>query len=580
MPQDRANASSSHIKVEAAEAVVHADGRIERKEPTVSSDDETSRSNLAASIILSNAVNEIFGKDEELESADERPSVKASYSRNLIYLAFGFVFAGFLWSIYSILSERDQDIGAVSREIVQYAKKVEDNVSGSPVEQMEQVANLVIKDNDWNSGRIKLFTKHWNDSEDVSRLKIKNQAWFQHFLYRLETEINNRKRIGLIKTANNATDRSLLIELGLALGLSKSVFQPAKTEKHLQIADLSNHISTKKSNSQPKKENGNLLEREIKIDENKALQVESNDKQPPQATALIDETPVSIVNSNQARKESAKLVSESPAITGQQISQVLDLYKVAYEKGDMQDIASLFGVDHPGSGKQIVAELKQNFETIFSNSARRQIDFNAINWRTQGDSVTVDSDYYASIELTENKGMQYTKGLARINLQRIGSKLYITNVESIGPTNKNTKAELRLASTGKGRLPAASKITPDELRRIVGRFIQAYEAGDAERISGLLAKNAKSNDKVNREGITKDYADLFKVSSHRQLLIQNMTWDNQGEIAKGTGDIEAFIYRGDEQLPYTMRGKIQIVTKKQNNGEIEITHLYHIERKK
>ena len=276
-----------------------------------------------------------------------------------------------------------------------------------------------------------------------------------------------------------------------------------------------------------------------------------------------------------SQEVSQKFATPEPSISDQDIKQVLEKYAVAYERGDMQQLSSLFGLDHIEAGQRIVAQLKRNFEIIFANSDKRSVNFNGVNWRAQGNKADVNSDYSAEIELKNNKGKQSVTANAKVEMELLNNQILITRFELLDRNVNVITPELNLDSIKEIKRPEGP--TPADLQDVVTRLIDAYESGDIKGLTRLFANNAQTNDQKGLAGIEKDYKELFASTNDRQMFIKGLQWSYDKNSAKGSGNLQAVVLSEVGGSVYTMTGKIQIVARRIGD-KVLITHLHHIER--
>jgi hypothetical protein len=195
----------------------------------------------------------------------------------------------------------------------------------------------------------------------------------------------------------------------------------------------------------------------------------------------------------------------------------------------------------------------------------------------------VTSPYRAVLELKNNKGTQNISADASIRIHSVGHSLRISSVHLVNSKVNVQTPDMLSASLNKKSITDqsrnAKRPTPAQLQYITTQLITAYEAGDINKFSSLFAEDVKSNDRLDRAGLMKDYQQLFNTSSDRQMFIQNMHWQNEPIGAKGTGDLQVMVLSENGSDVYSMEGKIEIVAQRRNN-KVLITHLYHIERQK
>jgi hypothetical protein len=286
-------------------------------------------------------------------------------------------------------------------------------------------------------------------------------------------------------------------------------------------------------------------------------------------------------NKNEQREAGNRQQLTSNIFTEKNISALLHQYKEAYEQGNLKTLLALFGTDH--LTKQRIDNLRTKFQPVFANTAKRSISFKNITWRSNEEVAIVTSPYRAVLELKNNKGTQNISADASIRIHSVGHSLRISSVHLVNSKVNVQTPDMLSASLNKKSITDqsrnAKRPTPAQLQYITTQLITAYEAGDINKFSSLFAEDVKSNDRLDRAGLMKDYQQLFNTSSDRQMFIQNMHWQNEPIGAKGTGDLQVMVLSENGSDVYSMEGKIEIVAQRRNN-KVLITHLYHIERQK
>lgn len=556
----------------ASEAVVSEDGRVQRKihnyETVIG---ETPDDPL---YISTGAVNDNNGNISNSVTIAGKRIAKITLLRYAMYSTVVIVLFGFAWSLLALVSPSRQPL---SRDSSPVASSSSDTRSSSEL-QLERVANLIIRDGDWNKTRIEIFLKEWNDSSQDAKDNFKTKAWFQHFSYRLNYKFRKERKIGTFANNNSTSEINPVLTLALALGIADPNINYAELDaQEIQISKIAEQVSSELAKlEQAKLTDESLGEKQQTRESDVALnnilmsklgvdslqtdsQVPTDDKKPVERAMLQNEG------------------TSYPSISDQDIRQVLHKYTVAYERGDMQELSNLFGLDNFEEGGEIVAKLKNNFEFIFANSDKRSVSFKGVNWRTQGNKAEVNSDYIADIALKNNKGKQSVTASAKVEMELLNEQLQIVRFELLDRNVNVITPEINLASVTKTKKPEAP--TAAELQDVITRFVGAYENGDINSLKSLFAKDAKTNDQTGLAGIEKDYKELFTSSNDRQMFIQGMQWSHDKNYAKGTGDLQAIVLYESGGSVYTMRGKIQIVAQRIDD-KVLITHLYHIERSK
>jgi len=546
----------------ASEAIVTEDGRVERRinnYETVIGNKEKE-----ALYIPAGAVNDNYGNLNNYVTIVGRRVAKITLLRYTMYSTAFFVILGFSWSLLAILTPSTQSL---IQDTALDAAALDERTASEL--QLERIANLIIRDGNWTDTRIALFLREWNRSTSDAREIFKTKAWYQHFSYRLNNKFRQEQEIGAFVDQDNMSSTHPIMKLALALGIADpQINYVASGTGEQQINELADEVAQELALVEQAK----LAEQQEDSSNDSNISLNNLLKEKYAETSVSPDTKKQVVPAVSASTD-RNPEEEQTFISEADVTRVLEKYKTAYELGDMQKLTSLFGVNDPESGKKILAQLKNNYEFVFANSNKRNVKFNRVSWRIQGNNAIVDSDYQASIELKNDKGVQSVNAKARIELQQSNRDITINRLELIDSKVNVVTPELNLVSVKKK--PDAP--TAAELQDVVTRLIGAYESGNIKLLTSLFAKDAKTNDRDGLKGIEDDYTKLFATTSERQMFVQGMEWSQDKNFAKGSGDLEAIIFAENGESVYTMKGKIQIVARRIDD-KVLITHLYHIER--
>jgi hypothetical protein len=554
----------------ASEAIVSEDGRLQRKihnyETVIGAmpDDPL--------YIPGGAVNDNYGNLNNHITIAGKRFAKITLLRYAMYSTVVVVLFGFAWSLLSLVMPSWQQI-----------KQEETRGVSSPTDtrlyselQLERIANLILRDGNWDKTRIEIFIKEWNESSQDAKDIYRTKVWFQHFSYRLKTKFHEERNMGTFVKHNSSSAPHPIMALAFALEIADSNIDYAKLDlQETKINEIAEQVSNELAKLEQAKLTAVSSEKEQQTDrENLALNTQLLEKlgiAPLQNTDAVSTGSLIPVS----QEISQQFATSEPTISDQDIQQVLKKYAVAYESGDMQELSSLFGLDQPESGRHAVAQLKRNFEFIFENSDKRSVNFNGVNWRAQGNKAEVSSDYRADIELKNNKGKQTVSASAKVDMELSNNQILITRFELLDRNVNVITPELKLASIKEIKKPEGP--TAADLQDVVTRLIDAYESGDIAGLTNLFAKNVQTNDQKGLAGIEKDYKELFASTTDRQMFIQGLQWSYDESSAKGNGNLEAVVLSEAEGSVYTMTGTIQIVARRIDD-KVLITHLYHSER--
>lgn len=123
--------------------------------------------------------------------------------------------------------------------------------------------------------------------------------------------------------------------------------------------------------------------------------------------------------------------------------------------------------------------------------------------------------------------------------------------------------------------PQVKLIPQETLDSLMRVFVRSYEEGDLKRLLSVFAQDAHTNDRTDRNGIAKDYRELFEVTEKRQFIIDDLTWAPVNEErARGEGAFEVKVLLKGETSITTVRGQVKIDVEKRGR-EFLITRFFH-----
>ena len=126
--------------------------------------------------------------------------------------------------------------------------------------------------------------------------------------------------------------------------------------------------------------------------------------------------------------------------------------------------------------------------------------------------------------------------------------------------------------------PAPERLTRDDLSALLKRFTFVYEAGDIEQFMNLFAVNARTNDRMNRDGIRQDYESLFRTTDLRQFKLSHINWEVDSNEAHGWGNFEVTVRRAGDQELHNYSGSLTLYVER-IDGRARIVRLYHGQRR-
>jgi hypothetical protein len=545
MQQRTATAHESN----ASEAIVSIDGRIQRRIPNyetvvinISDSNETSAARKA--------INDDFANIPVLLD-----SVAISNETSFVRKKHGTFILGtvvsitFLWSMYSLFFLQKAEIDSNSQPL-----PVSSTYEINHQQKLKQLSELVLQDNDWNNSRINSILEHWSNLETPEQTQLTESAWFQHFTFAISQQIKQQDMIAA--TVDRSLENDPLLQLAIAMGISKENGLSAETSasrgKYQALVDqIKNEIAAAESSAKTAQQ---TMESEATLNNLLREKFAASNQQPSSNSAL--------------------------PITDVEITALLESYKEAYESGNLNALSELFGVNTSSDAEN---QLITNFENVINNTAKRYINFYEFTWQPDTDGLVISTKYNAMLEFTGKKGTQHIVATAKIIAAQKAKHMQIASFQVLDSQVSAVSNTLDIPSEDKSipEIEPATINIPNaaQLQDLTTQLVTAYETGDIDHFASLFSSDAKTNDRLDLNGIREDYRQLFQSTTDRQMFIQNLQWTDASIGAKGIGDLEVIVLSNNTNTVYSMKGKIQLVVQRLD-GKTLITHLYHIERPK
>ena len=191
----------------------------------------------------------------------------------------------------------------------------------------------------------------------------------------------------------------------------------------------------------------------------------------------------------------------------------------------------------------------ENTESDLDKAVTKAID-NSRKTNSVQDAQNQTSDSVASTKLpakTEISSIVVKTGNAV-------SQLNNTQVDSqtTQAINSSLSAQVSTQAAADAKSTVLSK---DVLNNIMANYKFTYETGNVRDLSDLFDEKAVTNEGFNRTQIIEDYELLFEQTDDRSLEFGEITWDQQENMAIGTG---RFSLSADGDEPMEKQGKISI----------------------
>lgn len=115
-------------------------------------------------------------------------------------------------------------------------------------------------------------------------------------------------------------------------------------------------------------------------------------------------------------------------------------------------------------------------------------------------------------------------------------------------------------------------IDTKRLAEFLDRFAAAYDVGDLPQFLTLFDNDAQSNNQSGLQKIGQSYAELFKKTKDRHMIIRDMSWKRYPDRAHGRGSFEVRLSKQGKPRSYT--GKI-VLSVSHNQEQLRISELYY-----
>jgi len=202
-------------------------------------------------------------------------------------------------------------------------------------------------------------------------------------------------------------------------------------------------------------------------------------------------------------------------------------------------------------------ELEQQNET--RNQVWFQLFENTLIRELNGYIKHVDSYDYNTV-LRERALVSLAKS---INIQAPStSSQQPIQLASLGEINNVT---LGVAQPPQEERNQLSKPTEKELDTITSQFVNSYELGDIKQFISLFSKNVVSNLHGNITGLKEQYAEVFKNTVDRQMILHDVKWKFRKGKAIGKAKAEISLASNKSSLKKERLSRLQLVAEKQHD---------------
>ena len=278
------------------------------------------------------------------------------------------------------------------------------------------------------------------------------------------------------------------------------------------------------------------------------------------------------LQAEKAAREKQAAASAAVATAGigdTELTQLLNRFVAAYEKGDQDGLAALFEAKARTDTQTTRAGIRTEFEKAFADSRRRSMAFKGLSWKREGNFARGRGSFQTTVlprgaevpVLTSGKvTLQVNKGERGLQI----SRLYfsdVTTVEGSAPATAQT---------------ATAVLSEENLNPLMRALVTYYEAGDIDAFMDLFSSDASSNDRPTVAGIRKDYQGLFEDTVARRMELKNLHWKVADGVARGESDYVVEVQARKRGGVDVYRGTLWVQVEPRN-GLARITHFAFVE---
>lgn len=125
--------------------------------------------------------------------------------------------------------------------------------------------------------------------------------------------------------------------------------------------------------------------------------------------------------------------------------------------------------------------------------------------------------------------------------------------------------------------PPPSGLAEADLVKLVARISRHYAGGDLEAFMAMFDDAARS-EAGGKTQIRSDYETLFRNTQQRNIVIWDMSWQHNGDQARGEGSFQARVVRNGEAVPRTYTGHISIEAVRRGDNTLIRTFNHTLKR--
>ena len=143
----------------------------------------------------------------------------------------------------------------------------------------------------------------------------------------------------------------------------------------------------------------------------------------------------------------------------------------------------------------------------------------------------------------------------------------------VASLSKISNVALGIAQSPQAELNHRNKPTEQELDTITSQFVNSYELGDIKQFTALFTNNVISNSHVDITGLKEQYAEVFKNTADRQMILHDIKWKFRKGKAIGKAKMELSLVSTINSQKKEQLSRLQLVAEKQHD-KIVFTRFY------
>ncbi|WP_455205299.1 hypothetical protein [Kaarinaea lacus] len=409
--------------------------------------------------------------------------------------------------------------------------------------------------NFWDEQSINQFVLDWQILSPDEKQLAKDTPWFNQFIAVIQKRLSEQKSIALAGDGYAKKNEDLLTTLLATIDpnyfIHNSLFASSNTLPAAKPATTS--IAATQIPEQP-----------TEVTQKPAHKPEERIEPPKPAPKVA-----------KAKKETqpSKRPVSKP-LDEKQLTNILIAFAQSFEKGDVNDLGSLFAKDAATTHHTNLQDIKSSYAELFQSTQDRNLNFNAFVWKQAGNIIEGKGKYLAKLNPKGTNIDQIFSADVTIMFDNQNKKplikgLYLANQHFSTSLRQTAIADKPSVTSSKEALPSNA-----ELQQLIQQFSTYYNHGDIERLMALFSEQARTNDRTGLSGIRKDYAALFSSTKQRVILISELNWRFSEKNAVGTGLFEARVQPQSNKETKVYKGRIRISAEKSEKGVL-ITQMLH-----